>query len=281
MQVKLTIGERLKDLRKERKDLTLEKLAQQTGLSKSALGQYESNDYKDISPFAIVTLAKFYGVSTDYLLGVSENKKHPGAEVEALHLSDDTVDLLSSGRLNNRLLCEMALHPGFLQLMTDIEICVDRIADMHIRDMNQLLEATRQKIIGRYNPGENDLHLRTLELAQVSEDIFYKDVIHKDLDAIVRDLRTAHEKDSTTADPKKDSAASVEQVGQMLMDALNYEGTVDQKRAYLACKTMQIDYERLSPEDQEALARITRKSPVLASAVSLRGKGSPKVKKRK
>ena len=65
MQVKLTIQECLKDLRVER-GLTLEQLAAQTGLSKSALGKYEADDFKDISPFSIVTLAKFYGVSTDY-----------------------------------------------------------------------------------------------------------------------------------------------------------------------------------------------------------------------
>ncbi len=73
MQVKLTIQERLKDLRVER-GLTLEQLAEQTGLFKSALGKYEAGDFKDISPFSIVTLAKFYGVSTDYLLGMTETK---------------------------------------------------------------------------------------------------------------------------------------------------------------------------------------------------------------
>ena len=73
MQIKLTIQERLKDLRVER-GLTLEQLAEQTGLSKSALGKYEADDFKDISPFSIVTLAKFYGVSTDYLLGMTETK---------------------------------------------------------------------------------------------------------------------------------------------------------------------------------------------------------------
>ena len=41
MQVKLTIGERLKDLRVERK-LTLEQLSAEVGISKSALGKYES-----------------------------------------------------------------------------------------------------------------------------------------------------------------------------------------------------------------------------------------------
>ena len=49
MYAKLTIPERLKDLRVVDKHLTLEQLAEQTGLSKSALGKYETDDYKDIS----------------------------------------------------------------------------------------------------------------------------------------------------------------------------------------------------------------------------------------
>lgn len=73
MNITLTIQENLKDLRVKRK-LTLEQLAEQTGLSKSALGKYENDDFKDISPFAIMALAKFYGVTTDYLLGMTEQK---------------------------------------------------------------------------------------------------------------------------------------------------------------------------------------------------------------
>ena len=41
-----TIQERLKDLRLN-KGLKLEELAEQTGISKSALGSYEKDDYKD------------------------------------------------------------------------------------------------------------------------------------------------------------------------------------------------------------------------------------------
>ena len=76
-------------------------LGQQTGLSRSALGNYESGNFKDISPFAITTLAQFYGVSTDYLLGVTELKNHPNAELHELHLSDAMLELLKSGRINN------------------------------------------------------------------------------------------------------------------------------------------------------------------------------------
>ena len=165
MNVKLTIQEKLKDLRIER-HLTLEQLAAETGISKSALGKYESDDFKDISTFSITTLAKYYGVSTDYLLGLTETKNHPNADLQDLHLSDEMIALLKSGSINNRLLSELALHKDFQRFLVDIEIFVDRIADMRIHDMNALLEANRQQIMEKYNPGENDLYLRTLELAQ-------------------------------------------------------------------------------------------------------------------
>ena len=84
MNIKLTLGERLKDLRVER-NLKLETLAEQTGLSKSALSKYESDDVTDLSIYAVTTLAEFYGVTTDYLLGVTENKKRPDAVLSDLH----------------------------------------------------------------------------------------------------------------------------------------------------------------------------------------------------
>ena len=92
MQVKLTIGERLKDLRVERK-LTLEQLAAEVGISKSALGKYESDNGKDISPYSILLLADYYGVSCDYLMGRAEIKNHPNAALHELHLSDASIDV--------------------------------------------------------------------------------------------------------------------------------------------------------------------------------------------
>lgn len=48
MKSRLSIQERLKDLRTERK-LKLEELSNLTGISKSALGSYEADDYKEIN----------------------------------------------------------------------------------------------------------------------------------------------------------------------------------------------------------------------------------------
>ena len=67
MRCKITLQERLKDLRVAH-NLNLEELSSLTGISKSALGNYENDDYKEINHGNLVTLAKFYNVSTDYLL---------------------------------------------------------------------------------------------------------------------------------------------------------------------------------------------------------------------
>ena len=118
MKQGITVQERLKDLRTER-HLKLEELAAATKISKSALGSYENDELKEISHKNLVELAKFYGVSTDYLLCLTENRNHPDTGLTELHLSDDMVELLKSGRINNRLLCEIATHEDFLTLMTD------------------------------------------------------------------------------------------------------------------------------------------------------------------
>ena len=178
MYTKLSIPERLKDLRVVDKHLTLEQLAEQTGLSKSALGKYEGDDYKDISPFAIATLAEFYGVSTDYLMGLSENKTIPNSDLQSLHLSDEMIELLRSGRINNRLLCELATHEGFPRLMTDITVIVDRIAGMRVSQMNLELEAARQSVMESYAPGDDDLYMRTLEVAQIDGEDYFNHIVH-------------------------------------------------------------------------------------------------------
>ena len=110
--MELYIQERLKDLRVAR-GLTLEQLAEEINLSKSALGSYEGDKLKDISHYAIIKLAKFYGVTADYLLGLSQTKNHPNADLADLHLSDDMIELLKSGRVDTSLLCELAAHPDF------------------------------------------------------------------------------------------------------------------------------------------------------------------------
>ncbi len=255
MQPKLTIQERLKDLRVER-SLTLEQLSAETGISKSALGKYEADDFKDISPFSMVELAKFYGVSTDYLLGLTEQKNHPNTELDALHLGDDAIEVLRTGKFNHRLLSELICHKDFQRFMLDAEIYVDRIADMRVNDMNAVLEAVRQMALMKNGGNENDLHLRTLEVAQIREDEYFGSLIADDLKGILRDIRNEHRLDTMTADETSLAATVQEQ----LQEAMNFEGSSEEKkiRAYLA--TIGLDYAGLADELIEAIVAVRYES---------------------
>ena len=272
MQPKLTIQERLKDLRVER-GLTLEQLSAETGISKSALGKYEADDFKDISPFSMVELAKFYGVSTDYLLGLTEQKNHPNTELDALHLGDDAIEVLRTGKFNHRLLSEMICHKDFQRFMLDTEIYVDRIADMRINDMNAVLEAVRQMALMKNGGDANDLYLRTLEVAQIREDEYFGSLIVDDLKVILRDIREQHRPDTMTAD----ESALVATVQGQLQDAMNFEGSSEEKKARSFLVTLGIDYDKLSKEQFVTLIEILKLSKHMKSPMSQRGKARPQL----
>jgi len=267
MEAKLTIQERLKDLRVVDRGLSLEQLAEQTGLSKSALGKYESEDFKDISPFAIATLAKFYGVSTDYLLGLTEQKNHPDTTLAELHLSDEAIDVFRNTNFNKRLLSEMLCHSDFQRMMLDAEIFVDRIADMRINDMNAVLEAVRQILLTKQETGDN-LYLRTLELAQVQEEEYFCHVVAEDLNRILRDIRETHRVDQTTADQSSVAAETQMQ----LQEVMSFEGSAEEKKVRFFLANLGIDYDAISKEQFVTIIEVLRLSKHMNSPISQRGK---------
>ena len=114
----------LKDLRVE-KGMTLESLSQQPKIPASTLGSYESDDYKEIPHRNIIELAKFYDVSTDYLLVLTENRQLDNVALSALHLSDTVLTLLEDQKINMLLLSELITHEQFRKFMLDLEIYVD------------------------------------------------------------------------------------------------------------------------------------------------------------
>ena len=269
MNIKLTLGERLKDLRVER-NLKLETLAEQTGLSKSALSKYESDDVTDLSIYAVTTLAEFYGVTTDYLLGVTENKKRPDAVLSDLHLSDGAVDVLRNGRFNHRLLCELIVHENFRRFMTDLEIYVDGYVSANIQNLNAGLEATRQMLKKKYAADENDLYMSTLKLGQIDEDEYFGRVLYDELVAILKNIKTEHRKDKTTADPQP----TLDDVKEKFEQALE-QGSQEEVVIHEFCDRMQIPFEKISSEDFSAFLRILSLSKMLKNPNNMRGKAKP------
>lgn len=138
--MKKSLQEKLRDLRYNNGNLKLDQVSNATGISTTALSTYENDELKDIPHSSIVALAKFYHVSTDYLLGLTENEQESNADLRELSIDDDMIKLLKSGDINNRLLCELTTHPAFMKFLADLEIYVDGKADIQIQSLNAIVE---------------------------------------------------------------------------------------------------------------------------------------------
>lgn len=69
------MSNRLRELRKD-SDLSQKELAKILGMSQTGYSKYETGE-NDIPTIILIKLAKYYKVSTDYLLGLSDERIIP------------------------------------------------------------------------------------------------------------------------------------------------------------------------------------------------------------
>ncbi|MFR6246773.1 MAG: helix-turn-helix domain-containing protein [Romboutsia timonensis] len=90
------LGERLRQLRKEQ-NLTQKDFGEKFNLSSRVIGYYESEE-RTPTPDFLLKIAEYFNVSTDYLLGKTDNrnietKKEINATTIAAHRLGDIEDL--------------------------------------------------------------------------------------------------------------------------------------------------------------------------------------------
>ena len=117
---------------------------------------------------------------------------------------------------------------------------------------------------------ENDLHLRTLEVAQIREDEYFGSLIADDLKGILHDIREQHRPDTMTAD----EVSFAENMQNQLREAMNFEGSSEEKQIRSFLATFGIDYDKLTKEQFVTLIDILKLSKYLKSPISQRGKTS-------
>ena len=198
MHTKLTIPERLKDLRVSERKMSLQELSDATGIPCSTLGNYEKDENVDMSLSNLLTLADFYHVSTDYLLCRTELRQHKNKSVSDLHLNDDALQLLTDEKYNPRLLSELLTHESFGKFMTDLEIYIDGFNDKGIQIANAFLDVMRCKL-SELGANSDDTFAKVFDSSHIETEQYYLNILSEDLKPIVSDLRNAHMKDSDTA----------------------------------------------------------------------------------
>ena len=265
MKCKLSIQEKLKDLRIE-KGLSLQELSEQARISRASLGNYETDDYKEISHKAIITLADFYGVTSDYLLGITENREQHPFPVDELGIDDETVDLLKSEKLNVRLICEMIKNPEFINFLSDMEIYVDNLAGMQFGNINKMIEQTRVHLQNK-GISDEDHYMKTLKAATISEDNYFNNLLGNDVVKIAKDIRDAHSKDVETGDtttPVDDILDSFEE--------LKTADNATQAQMVMYSKLFKINFTKMDPYEFKTFTDILQRYSDLCKPVKGSGR---------
>ena len=267
MHTKLTIPERLKDLRVSEKRMSLQELSDATSIPSSTLGNYEKDENIDMSLGNLITLANFYNVSTDYLLCRTELRKHKNQSVSDLHLNDDSVQILTDEKYNPRLLFELLTHENFKKFMTDLEIYIDGFNDKGIQIANAFLDVMRYKL-NELGADSTDAFAKIFDTSHIETEQYYLNILLEDLKPIVSDLRNTHMKDSNT-----DSDIDYQSMVKNIIDDFTSQtqiATEDTSEAsndayingllLLFCKNLEMKITQLSVKEKQTLKEIFSRS---------------------
>ena len=139
---------------------------------------------------------------------------------------------------------------------------------MQIQNLNAWVDVARAEIVEKYQPGENDKTVYLLQAAHVDEGDYFISRVHRDIDAIMKDMREANRGRSDSAP----ETSVVEEIKEALEEVAQFEGSRTEQLIMLFCKQTKLRYNKLTEEEKQWLTRIMRKSELLKGTVSQRGK---------
>ena len=142
--------QRIQDLIKNRK-ITQAELAEKVGLSNSALSRYLRGRTTNLGDGFIIRIAKYFDVSTDFLLGETDIPDRKNYDIEELRLSAETAKLLYTGKVDASVLNQLIEHPRFPQLLLLLARYRDETMIAGINAMNQILTFIKNRSTIRSN----------------------------------------------------------------------------------------------------------------------------------
>jgi hypothetical protein len=141
--------------------------------------------------------------------------------------------------------------------MTDTEIYIDGHATSTFRTLYESLEEQRQIIIQKYKQADKDFYSKTILAAEVKEEDFFCHVTHKTWDAILHDIRKAHEHDIDSTPDYSLAKKMALEIRKAIQSSGDYLGKV----WAVIFNMLGIDFYKLPPDEQKILKKILAKSP--------------------
>ena len=124
MAVGAGIGERIQHLRK-RKGLSASDLAKIVHVDKSTLGRIENGKIDKVSPETIIAAAQHFGVSTDFLLGLTDVPDAMNYPVKEFGLTEKAAKAILSEDIHVEVLNLLLENERFCQLTHTIHYALE------------------------------------------------------------------------------------------------------------------------------------------------------------
>ena len=209
---------RLSNLRKDH-DLSQKQLADQLHVTHSQISRIESGETKNPNISIVIDAARFFHVSTDYLLGITQITSPKSYDISELRLSEEAVTRLITRRIDVDILNRLLEHENFPKLCIMIrnyfddtiaegimarnkviDFAVDQLTDMMTAEPSKRKEIIKDKqFLSSQKLGANEADIEKIKIQFM---------------AILRDIKSSMQKKEPTK-----TVATAEAV-QMIRDAL-------------------------------------------------------------
>ena len=212
------IKERVEDLRNRRK-LTLKEVAEKTGIDYSALSRIENGNVKKVGDDVLLKLARFFGVSTDFLLGITNVPDKKNYTIEELGLTPEAARNLYTGAIENRVINLLLVHPDFATLTNRIADYLDDRMAAGIAAQNQLYDSVSELMM---RIGKEEKALRQAATTQAKEAKALRRKLYADelaqIETLFKSILSSIKKEHATGKPEAAKAMTKDAFDKMRSD---------------------------------------------------------------
>ena len=212
------IRERMEDLRNRRK-LTLKEVAEKTGIDYSTLSRIENGNVKKVGDDVLLKLARFFGVSTDFLLGITNVPDKKNYTIEELGLTPEAARNLYTGAVDNRVINLLLVHPDFATLTNRIADYLDDRMAAGIAAQNQLYDSVSDLMM---RIGKEEKALRQAATTQAKEAKALRRKLYADelaqIETLFKSILSSIKKEHSTGKPEAAKAMTKDAFDKMRSD---------------------------------------------------------------
>ena len=183
---------RLMDLCKSR-NISQAKLAEVIGVDRSALSRFLNGKTDSLSHEHVIRMAKYFNVSTDFLLGETDDPSRITYDIGELGLTVKAAECLYTRKVDPAILCRLLEQKRCGDLMHEIGLYLDETMASGIAAQNQLYNSLSSMLNAHAaeHPAEKQAAAAAAQTVLAMRQPLYteKDRIHSDFDHILLEIK--------------------------------------------------------------------------------------------